>query len=103
MLRDDPGSILHLYRALLAARRGSRALQLGSIEVLDAPDDVVVYERRCGDDVRVVAISFTDTPIDVPLGRLTVELSSAPERTHGAVLDGPLQPYEAVVLTSDEL
>ena len=34
-------------------RRGSPALQLGSIEVLDAPDDVLVYERRHGDDARV--------------------------------------------------
>ena len=46
-LRDDPSSILHLYRDLLAAPASrSPALQLGVIEVLDSPDDVLVYERR---------------------------------------------------------
>jgi alpha-glucosidase len=97
-LRDDPGSILHLYRSLLAARRRSAALQLGSIEVLDSPDDVLVYERRLDDDVRIVAISFTDRPVELTVGLPTLELSSYAARTVGAVLEGVLQPYEAVVL-----
>ena len=98
-LREDSSSILHLYRDLLALRRRSLALQLGSIEVHDSPDDVLVYERRHRDEVRVIAISFGGTPIAVPLGSLTVELSSDPGRTIGVALGGPLQPYEAVVLT----
>ncbi|MFL6205705.1 MAG: DUF3459 domain-containing protein [Acidimicrobiales bacterium] len=97
-MRDEPGSILHLYRDLLAARRGAPALQLGSIVVLEAPDDVLVYERRWEDDVRVVAISFADTPVQVALSQVTVEVSSDPERRRGAALDGPLQPYEAALL-----
>src|SRR5690606_27796041 len=36
--REDGGSILHLYQRLLAARRGSAALQVGDQELLDAPE-----------------------------------------------------------------
>jgi alpha-glucosidase len=97
-LRDDPTSIVHLYRGLLAARRGSPALHLGTIELCDAPDDVVVYERRHGDDARVVVVSFSEAPVDVSVGPLPVELSSDPERPTGEPLAGPLGPYEAVVL-----
>ncbi|MET0901985.1 MAG: alpha-amylase family glycosyl hydrolase [Acidimicrobiales bacterium] len=97
-LRNDPGSILHLYRGLLALRRQSPALQLGTIEVLDSPDDVLMYERRLADDVRVVAISFRDTPISVSLGPVAVELSSDVERAGGAVLEDSLHPHEAVLL-----
>ena len=46
---DDPDSILHLYRRLLAARRASPALRLGSWEGLDGPEDVLAYRRREGD------------------------------------------------------
>jgi alpha-glucosidase len=97
-LRDDPSSTLHLYRDLLALRRHSPVLQLGSIEMLDSPDDVLVYQRRLGDQARVVAISFIDTPVEVSLGALVVVLSSHAERAVGDALEGPLWPYEAVVL-----
>ena len=43
-LRTDPVSILHLYRALLAARRASPALQLGSLELLGTSEDVLVLD-----------------------------------------------------------
>ena len=37
MQRQEEGSVLHLYRRLLEARRGSAALRLGSWAVLPAP------------------------------------------------------------------
>jgi alpha-glucosidase len=43
--RQDPGSMLHLYRRLLSARRGSPALQAGAFSWLDAPDGVLAYHR----------------------------------------------------------
>ena len=97
-LRDDPGSILHLYRDLLAARRGSPALQLGSIEVLDSPDDVLVYERRHGDDARVVAISFAGEPVDAAArGHRRAVVGSRPRR-RAPRWWRRCSPYEAVLL-----
>ncbi|MGD9702581.1 MAG: alpha-amylase family glycosyl hydrolase [Acidimicrobiia bacterium] len=41
----DPASIAQLYRRLLAARRASPALHAGGFRWLDAPEDVLAYER----------------------------------------------------------
>ena len=78
---------------------GSPALQLGSIEVLEAPEDVLVYERRLGEEVRAVAISFTPEITPLALAGM-VEISSDPGRRAGVALEGPLQPYEGVVLAT---
>jgi alpha-glucosidase len=93
----DPSSILHLYRALLAARHGSPALQLGSIEVLPAPDDVLAYRRATSEDARVVVISFSAEPVAVDLPDFVVEVSSDPQRPAGEALGARLHPYEAVL------
>ena len=46
--RADPGSILHLYRRLLALRHRLPALHAGTLRTLPAPEGVVGYERRSG-------------------------------------------------------
>jgi len=57
--RDDPASLLSLYRALIALRRG-----LGpGIRLLDAGEGVVAYER--GTEY-VVALNFSDEPRPAP-------------------------------------
>jgi alpha-glucosidase len=57
--RDDPASLLSLYRRLIALRR-----DLGDgLRMLDAGDDVVAYERGDG---HVVALNFTDTEQPAP-------------------------------------
>jgi alpha-glucosidase len=98
-LRDDTTSILHLYRALLAIRHRSPALQLGTIEVIEAPDDVLAYRRREDADERVVLISFADADVEAPgFADLVVQHSSDLERIEAEAFAGALSPYEAVVL-----
>src|SRR5205807_1933815 len=76
-LTEDEDSILHLYRRILAARRGSPALSNGEFAMLPAPEGVIAYERTLGDDRRVVAVNFTDADVQVPLGDgLIVEVAS---------------------------
>ncbi len=65
--RQDPGSVLHLHRRLLAARRASPALRLGDLEVLDAPEGVLAWSRVHAADRRTVAVNFTGAPRPVPL------------------------------------
>ena len=43
--RQDPGSVLHLCRQLLALRRASEELRSGDLELLDAPPDVLAWRR----------------------------------------------------------
>jgi alpha-glucosidase len=63
-LRADEGSIIHLYRRLLAARRASPALSVGSQSLLDAPVGVVAWDRADREDRRRVVVNFTDEPVD---------------------------------------
>ena len=76
-LRADPGSILHLYRRILGARRASAALQTGTWDPLDAPDGVIAYRRREEHDERVVIVNFTDTEMMVAVdGESMIEVAS---------------------------
>jgi alpha-glucosidase len=99
--RGDPGSILHLYRRLLAARRASPALQLGDLELIDAPEGVVIWRRTASSpdgttDVRTTAISFVPHPVDLAVDGI-VEVSSDGVG-EGAPFGGTLQGDTAVVL-----
>jgi alpha-glucosidase len=42
---DDPASVLHLTRRLIALRRREPALRLGSLRFLNAPDPILAFER----------------------------------------------------------
>jgi alpha-glucosidase len=92
--RDDPTSILHLYRRLLAARRASPALQVGELTVLDAPDGVLAWDRVAGGDHRRILVNFTEDHLAVAglSGGWAIDVS-----THDA-FDGTLRPDEAVIL-----
>lgn len=78
--REDPSSILHLYRRILAERASSSALSLGDQVLLDAPAGMVAFERtHTSGDRRRVLVNFTSTPIEAPTGLLdgwTVSVST---------------------------
>jgi len=94
--RSDPGSILHLYRRLLAARRGSPALRTGAQELLPAPDGVLAWRRSHEGDARTLAVNFTDAARELDLaGRVEV---ASDGRGEGQPFDGVLAPDTAVVL-----
>jgi alpha-glucosidase len=97
-LRAEPGSILHLYRRLLHARRASPALAVGGQTLLPAPEGVLAWRREWEGDVRVVAVNFTGDEHAIDLGAgLETEIAS-----DGAGEDAPfpgrLAPDQAVVL-----
>jgi alpha-glucosidase len=97
--RDDPESILHLYRRILGARRASSALREGVITLLDdLPTGVLGYERRSGGDRRVVLINFSERAIGVG----TDGSSKVTVSTHRAAEDAPflgvLAGDQAVIL-----
>jgi alpha-glucosidase len=100
-LQAEPASILHLYRHLLAARRESPALHGGEWDLLPSPRGVLAFERRSGDDHRVVAVNFTPLPVPVELaGNWSVQLSSAASGSRaGAPYAGTLGGDEAVLLS----
>jgi alpha-glucosidase len=94
--RDDPTSILHLYRDLLTARRASPALQVGDVELLDTPGSTLAWVRRAGDDERIVVLNMNDLPAELDL-RGTVQVAS--DRVgEGEPFRGTLPADTAVIL-----
>jgi alpha-glucosidase len=103
--RDDPASMLSLFRRLIWYRKGSAALRGGDYRTLaDAPDGCYAYLRTAGDERLLVALNFTGAPLGYEVegpaqGRL--ELATDPDRpTGGPVGLHPLRlaPDEGVVV-----
>jgi glycosidase len=65
MMRDDPGSILHLHRRALALRRTEPVLRYGDFALLPAPEGVVAFRRFIGSDQWLVLVNFTDVAVEV--------------------------------------
>ncbi len=57
---DDPLSSLNLHRALLAYRKASLPLQVGTYEQIESPDGSYVFIREAGAQRVLVALNFTD-------------------------------------------
>ena len=60
--RDDPGSMLTLYRRLLDLRRAERALAGGSYRPVPALDGVLAYRRQHADRELLVALNLEAAP-----------------------------------------
>lgn len=103
--RDDPRSLLTLYRSLIALRRGEPALEVGRFEPVDATGDVLAYLRRSrrGESDFLVALNLGSTPqvLARPAGATegTVALSTHLDRAGEHVAgDLHLRPDEGVVV-----
>ena len=93
--REDPDSMLHLCRDLIALRREREDLHSGEYEALEGPDGVWAWRRGEG---TVVAVNHGDAPAMLPVG--TGEILIASERRRGGErVDGGvrLDPWEAVI------
>jgi alpha-glucosidase len=98
-LKADDTSILHLHRRLLAARRASPALSLGTQELLDLHEQVVAYRRVHGDDERLVVVNLGSEPVEVaPERPWTVQLASD-ARDEGGRFTGRLGARQALLLS----
>jgi alpha-glucosidase len=64
-LRQDPHSILSLYRELLELRRRHFALSVGTFRIIPSADDILLYERSYGDERFLIALNFSheDRPL----------------------------------------
>lgn len=56
--QDDPASMLHFTRSLLALRRRHEALRLGSFEPLHVDGQILVLLRRHGGSAVLAAFNF---------------------------------------------
>jgi alpha-glucosidase len=92
-----PDSMLHFYRRLLDVRRGSKALREGALELLDAPPGILLFRRSSPDDLRVVAVSFTQVPRAIGYESWGVDATSEPQQR--SRFSGTLAADTAVILS----
>ena len=71
----DAGAVLTFYKRAIAARKASRSLLEGELEIVDVRPDVLVLERRHGNEVVTCAFNFADVPVAVDLAAGDVLLS----------------------------
>jgi len=106
--RDDPASMLSLYRHLIWYRKGSAALRRGGYRSLpDAPPELYAYLREAPEERErlLIALNFSGEPVEWPSlpdlpadGHL--ELSTDPSRQPGPVALAGLTvgPDEGVIV-----
>lgn len=101
----DPGSMLALYRRLIALRRAQPALNRGNHEALDTEDEVLAYARNGEGQRLVVLLNFgataaTPSPALVPRQSIVLA-STAPARAESIKGRLVLAPYEGVVIGAE--
>jgi alpha-glucosidase len=94
--REDPGSTLHLVRALIGLRRERADLRTGAYATLPAPGGAWAYRRGDG---TVVALNLAGAAVSVEVPGGTVLVGTDRGRD-GEVVTGALElaPWEGVVL-----
>jgi alpha-glucosidase len=105
--RDDPNSMLSLYRRLLALRRAEPALALGPFSLLPAEGDLLVYLRSSADRQLLVALNLGHEPqqFNDPAGALRgrILLSTHPDHQHDPIhATVPLRGDEGVIIEVSE-
>ena len=85
--RDDPDSMLSLYRAALRVRRAEPALHSSSLRWVSAPDDVLMFDRGDGSDAVTVVVNMGSSPVQLPAGEVVLATAD--------VADGSLAPDQA--------
>ena len=101
---DDPDALLTLYQRLLALRRESPALEVGTYTpITTSPEDVFTFQRMHDNDRLVVALNFADAPqrFLLPSGAHDVPVLLSTEGDRGGevvALYLELAPREGVIL-----
>jgi alpha-glucosidase len=98
--KEDPTSILTLYRHLIGLRRASPALTQGSYRALSLGDNVLSYERAEGEHRLLVALNFDSEPKQLHLpswagNRVLLSTNAQPRNISAPFI---LQPYEGVIV-----
>ena len=84
----DPASMLHGYRQFLAWRKGYPILIEGDIEFLDAPEPLLVFVRKLGEQKLLVCFNLLDTETQLSLAGLKLQQELTGHGLKTALLQG---------------
>jgi len=81
-LRQEPTSILNLYRQLIELRRKEPALSVGDYAALPAGNDLMAYIRKSGERRLLIALNFAGQPRSFDVGELQARRAFLRISTH---------------------
>jgi len=89
-LREQPTSILNLYRRLLELRRSEAALCVGDYAAVPAGEDLITYIRKSADRRFLIALNFAAQTRSFDVSELLarparIRLSTCLDRAHEQV------------------
>ena len=105
--KQDPCSIYHCYKSLIALRKTSPALSRGDLEILEVPEDTLfALKRSCTEETLLSFHNFSEQPAEIPASLIphaAQPLLSSYDR-QGGYRGHILRPYESVIfrLLSEE-
>ncbi|MEO1474836.1 MAG: alpha-glucosidase [Pseudomonadota bacterium] len=73
----EAASVLSFVRQLLQIRRSAPGLQVGDIDFLDAPENIIAFTRTHGEEAWLVAANLGDAPCHWQPGSITGEVQLA--------------------------
>ena len=96
----EPGSMLNMYRRLLAIRKGSNALQVGSyLSHPSSNEDVLVYRREADHETVTVALNLSELDHDIAMSSGQVAFSTHdPDRTEQFRKTVPVAAGEGIIV-----
>ena len=100
--QEDPDSVLHLYRRLLALRKAYPELRNGEMELLESPEGLLAFRRRSASSTAHVLINMSDSVILLdeslaPTGATVLLVSDDPEP--GGAAPAVISADQALILT----
>ena len=95
--QHDSGSMLALYRRLLALRREHPSLGIGDFSLVRADDGVLAYERCCAGERLVIALNLSSEAR--PFSALGADTAVCLLSTTGAWSGTALAPNQGVILS----
>jgi alpha-glucosidase len=100
-LREDPASILSLYRNLLHLRRNYVALNIGAGRVIGSEDNVLVLERTEGGERFVIVLNFAEEarPLPRAIGSTPFALISTYMDRRGPWTGADLRANEGIIFS----
>src|SRR5690606_25933639 len=102
--REDPGSLLSLYRKLIGLRSEEAALAVGDYEPVELGSDLLAYVRSQGDRRWLVVLNFAAEAVSVPLPDQKGEVcvSTHLDREGDRIVDvAALRPDEGILVLLD--
>ncbi len=101
--REDPDSVLNLFRSLVRLRKETPALAVGAYRTLPAPEGVFSFERSHPDGTVQVHLNFGEEPreVEVPAGE-DVLLSTVGEVSTPGTGRLELRGHEGVIVGRPE-